>query len=103
MEYAEKLFVYGTLKQPEIQQEAIGRVAGGTPDVLAGYRKSEILIDGEDYPIIVSDQQGSVDGLVFEVSPEELITLDEYEDHYKRIKVLLKSGTATWVYAPIKK
>lgn len=102
MEYQEKLFVYGTLKQLEIQQEAIDRVAGGTPDVLEGYRKSETLIDGEDYPIITPDSKCSVEGLVLDVSPEELATLDEYEDYYKRIKVLLKSGAAAWVYAPIK-
>ncbi|MFH0712528.1 MAG: gamma-glutamylcyclotransferase family protein [Candidatus Jorgensenbacteria bacterium] len=94
----EKLFVYGTLKEPEIQKEAIGRIAGGVPDVLKKYRKTEMPIDGENYPVIVPDENGVVYGLILEVSPEELKMLDDYEVEYKRIEVVLEGGTSAWVY-----
>jgi len=98
----EKLFVYGTLKEPEIQKEAVGRVMGGVPDSLKGWRKTEIFIEGEDYPVIVPDEKGIVDGLLLEVSPEELKTLDDYEAEYKRMGVVLESGNKAWVYVVLK-
>lgn len=94
----EKLFVYGTLKDLGVQKEAFGRVAGGTADVLKGYRKAEATIDGESYPIIVPDKNGVVEGLLIEVGPDELKLLDEYEEKYERAEVTLESGVRAWVF-----
>ncbi len=94
----EKLFVYGTLKDPVIRRKAVGRAFSGAPDSLKGWRKTEFFVDGEDYPVIVPDEDGIVDGLIFEVTPAELKTLDDYEEEYKRIEVVLKSGARAWAY-----
>lgn len=95
----EKLFVYGTLKDAEVQKQVFGRVAGGVRDALEGYKKSEIIIDGETYPVIAPDGGSVVEGMVIEISQEELKLTDEYETSaYKRIEVSLVSRTRAWVY-----
>ena len=67
-----KLFVYGTLADPEIQRNVRGRVTKGVSDVLRGYSESEIEIDGKNYPLIIPNKSGRIDGLVFEVTKDEL-------------------------------
>jgi gamma-glutamylcyclotransferase (GGCT)/AIG2-like uncharacterized protein YtfP len=94
----ELLFVYGTLKEPEVQSRVIGRIIKGIPDTLNGYTKSTITINNNTYPII-SQGEGNVEGLILEVTTEELKKLDEYETSaYKRKKVTLKSGKEAWAY-----
>lgn len=99
MDNKEKIFIYGTLANSEIQKEICGRIIKGTPDSLRGYKRSQIEIEGEIYPLIVSDANARVDGLVIEVTEEELEKIDEYETNaYKREKINLESGTSAWVY-----
>ena len=94
----EALFVYGTLKDPAVQQNVIGRVVSIVPDVLECYLKSTITINGKTYPIIVPGL-GNVEGFVISVTHDELRLLDEYETSaYKRKKVILKSGRSAWAY-----
>jgi len=96
----EKLFVYGTLQDSRIQKLVIGRSQEGGQNVLEGYRKEEIKIEDEHYPILVPDPKKSVSGKVLLVTPEELKAIDEYETRiYKRITVTLKDGAKAWVYA----
>ena len=40
----ERLFVYGTLRQPEVQLATYGRLVEGTADALAGYRLEPLAI-----------------------------------------------------------
>jgi gamma-glutamylcyclotransferase (GGCT)/AIG2-like uncharacterized protein YtfP len=95
----ELLFVYGTLKKPDVQKEVFGRVAPGTPDILEGYKKSRIKINNKIYPVVIQSSNSFVKGLVISVTPAELKLIDEYEtDAYKRKKVFLKSGKVAWVY-----
>lgn len=97
----ENLFVYGTLKDPNVRKEVIGRVVEGHQDTLKGYKKSEIKIHDKVYPIVVpcSDPGSSVKGLVFPVTPDELKLVDKYEtDAYQRQKVVLRSRKSAWVY-----
>lgn len=97
----ENLFVYGTLRKPEIQKEAFGRTASPRPAVLRGYRRSRRFLHGEEYPIIVSDPESSVMGLVISVTPRELRLLDRYEDPlYRRESVRIRSGLnlKAWAY-----
>ena len=94
-----KLFIYGTLANPKIQEEVWGRIIKGTPDVLNGYKKSKIKIDGETYPLIISSKTGEVKGLAIELTKDELEKADEYETiAYKRKQVILESGISAWVY-----
>ena len=97
----ENLFVYGLLKQPEIQKKVIGRVIEGLEDSLKGYKKSQINLDGEIFQILINSKNPCdfVFGEVLEVSEEELKKIDKYEtDAYKRRKVVLSSGKESWVY-----
>ena len=68
-EQIEHLFVYGTLRDPAVQERIIGRLISGIPDVLHGYGKEQIMSDGALYPIIVPVPGLSVDGAVLELTP----------------------------------
>lgn len=95
----ERLFVYGTLKIPTVQQVVFGRSIMGMPDTLPGYRKNEVILGLHRYPIAVPDPDGHVDGFLLELTPEELARGDAYETHaYRRVRVTLKSGSEAWVY-----
>ncbi len=95
----EALFVYGTLQDPQVQTRVFGRIVQGQADTLPGYRKAEIAIDGSVYPFAVEDSSGVIAGQVIEVTPDELVRIDAYEgSEYRRLRVRLGSGRATWVY-----
>lgn len=95
----ELLFVYGTLKDPGAQKKVIGRVVEVFPDILEGYKKSQVKIHGKNYPIAIPNSTSSIKGLVLSVTPDELKIIDEYEtDAYQRRKVILKRGKSAWVY-----
>jgi gamma-glutamylcyclotransferase (GGCT)/AIG2-like uncharacterized protein YtfP len=93
------IFAYGTLLIASVQEAVIGRRIAGTPDRLAGYRKS-ILRDGDDsYPNLVPDAAEVVDGRVIDVTRGELARIDEYEGElYTRRRITLESGVEAWVY-----
>jgi len=96
-----KIFVYGTLREPEVQMKVIGRMIEGVKDSLLGYKKTTIAINDSTYSIIEEDLNVNegVDGLVLDINEDDLINLDEYEtDTYKRKEVILRSGTMAWVY-----
>lgn len=97
----ENLFVYGTLKKPEIQKEVIGRVADLTEDSLKGYKQSTVYVRGENFTILINSKNrfDIVFGSVMEITGEELRKIDEYEtDVFKRKMVVLNSGKEAWVY-----
>ncbi len=99
MENRERLFVYGTLQEPEIQQKIFGRKTAGLPDTLPGYRKSEVIIDDDKYLAIVPSAESGVDGFVLTITPSELKLIDDYETaSYKRLDLTLQSGKHAWVY-----
>jgi hypothetical protein len=104
------LFSYGTLQDPVVQQANFGRLLSGRDDVLLDYEQTLIEIrdpavvatSGKSkHPIIQpSMAPGSeVAGMVFLLTPAELIAADAYEvDDYKRIAVTMKSGITAWAY-----
>lgn len=95
----EKLFVYGTLMIPAVQQRVFGRVTEGAPDRLDGWRKISRTFGDGTFPIAIVDAAASIEGRVLEVSPEELRLMDRYEGPgYRRLRVTLASGGETWVY-----
>lgn len=95
----EKLFTYGTLQLPEIQQRVFGRVVSLTPDILDGYFKTDITMEDGTFFIIVERAGSQIEGQVIEVTPEELVLIDRYEtDAYRRVQVTLQSGDTAWVY-----
>lgn len=106
----EKLFSYGTLQNKSVQIENYGRTLEGRLDKLTGYTLSMIEItdaavialSGAAYHPMVKHTgvlTDVVDGMVFEISADELKRTDEYEvDDYKRVQVMLESGKRAWVY-----
>jgi hypothetical protein len=104
-----RLFSYGTLQQPEVQQALFGRPVPTVPDVLPGYRVDVTVItdpaviatSGSDrHPILRRGGPGdAVPGAFLELSPAELAAADEYEvDDYVRVPVTLGSGRSAWAY-----
>lgn len=105
----ERLFSYGTLQQEPVQFANFGRKLQGRDDVLMGWRLSTVQITDPEvvaesglavHKILVPGQgTDQINGLVFEITPEELKAADSYEtDAYKRVKVKLRSGAQAWVY-----
>jgi gamma-glutamylcyclotransferase (GGCT)/AIG2-like uncharacterized protein YtfP len=95
----ELLFVYGSLRDQQVQLDIIGRLVQGTPDAILGYNTATITIEDCVYPILVPAPDGMVEGEILRVSKDELDKIDVYEsEDYQRVKVKLRSGTVAWVY-----
>jgi gamma-glutamylcyclotransferase (GGCT)/AIG2-like uncharacterized protein YtfP len=106
----EYLFSYGTLQKDKVQLETFGRLLKGSKDTLTGYKLSTIKITDEDVLskseqevhliAIPSEQEAdAIDGVIFEITHEELLAADGYEtEAYKREKLTFRSGRAAWVY-----
>lgn len=108
-ETPERLFSYGTLQQASVQLANFGRRLKGRADVLAGWRLSTVEIKDPDvlaqsglaiHKILVpGEASDEIDGVVFEVTPQELRAADAYEtSDYRRVKARLRSGAEAWVY-----
>ena len=105
------VFSYGDLKRPEIQLAIVGRRLRGWADDLLGCEIVEIPIEDpevaagtgkthhQDLKFDGSDTKG-VEGMVFEVTREELERIDAFEARfdYVRITGQLASGDQVWVY-----
>ena len=106
----EKLFSYGTLQLPEVQQNLFGRLLSGWVDQLPGYTIKDLKINdraviqksGTDiHPILVLSEKSEnvVSGMIFEITMDELNRADEYEvDDYERVLEKMVSGVEAWVY-----
>lgn len=106
----QRLFSYGTLQLPAVQQATFGRLLDGAADALVGFRRAMVKIEdpqvvatsGETHHPIVEpsgDAADRVEGTVFAISAEELARADAYEvDDYRRVEAVLASGGRAWVY-----
>lgn len=106
----ENLFTYGTLQLEQVQLSTFGRKLEGKPDALVGYRLVMIKIQDEDFVVksgtadhrnlqFTGNASDVVEGVVFEVTTEELEQSDAYEpEGYERVAVRLKSGATAWIY-----
>jgi hypothetical protein len=105
-----KLFSYGTLQKEQVQLETFGRRLSGTKDMLTGYVLKSLRItdpevlrksEQEFHPILelTNNPADIVEGILFEVSQEELQSADAYEvANYKRMLVIFASGEEGYVY-----
>lgn len=91
------VFVYGTLMNPAVRRMILGHSGTTYSNVLEGYRKEGLNI--------VEDSSYEVDGVTFEVTKDELASLDHYEGvaHgvYKRIAITLKDGEKAIAYQKV--
>ena len=99
-----KLFCYGTLQEPSVQLELIGRTAEGMLTSIEGFivlRDYVDIDDGIAYPRIVKYPNGCVYGRILEFTDEEIVLLDEYEtEMYRKEEIKTKDGHVVWVYMP---
>lgn len=106
----QRLFSYGTLRNPQVQQDTFGRLLECKEDFLSGYQLSQLQItdpkvlasSGEQFHPMISftgDNAHKVSGVRVKITEQELQAADAYEvDDYKRVRVTLDSGVAAWVY-----
>jgi hypothetical protein len=109
-EASELLFSYGTLQQEAVQRATFRRTLDGVPDVLVGYKRSMLEITDPEiiatsgkthHPIVAHSgvETDRIAGTVFAITPAELAAADAYEvDDYERVRTVLASGRAAWVY-----
>lgn len=104
------LFSYGTLQKEQVQIETFGRLLQGEKDILTGYKLEMLEITDPEvlrksnqkyHPILAfsGNAEDEVEGVLFEVTDEEILQADEYEvDDYKRIETVFKSGKTGFIY-----
>ena len=96
----ERLFVYGTLRQPSVVKKVIGRAVQGTPATLRDYHRKTVRYYGRYCFVIISDTKSSVKGAILFVTKQELQLFDNYEYRiYLKKRVRLTNGNNAWVYA----
>ena len=105
-----KLFSYGTLQQENVQLETYKRKLQGSTDTLTGYKLDSLEIkdatviatSGKSvHPVAVytGDTSDRINGLIFEITEEELMATDTYEvADYKRVSATFESGRQAWIY-----
>ncbi len=94
-----KLFVYGTLQDPEVQLSIFGRKISSSDARLVGYKKGKVEINKRIYPIAQYDETSMLSGKLLEIDNDEILQADKYEtEAYKRIKVTLEDGQDAWLY-----
>lgn len=104
------LFSYGTLQKEQVQLETFGRLLKGKSDSLPGYKLDFVEITDPEvlrksgqqfHPIIrySGDLKDKVDGVLFEVTEDEILAADKYEvADYKRIETVFVSGNIGFIY-----
>lgn len=101
-----KVFCYGTLQDPSVQMELIGRSCIGTLDSIDGFVVLRDYVDSEDgvaYPRLVEMFNGCVYGHIYKFSNDEITKLDEYEtEMYTRRYLKTNKGELVQVYLPVK-
>ncbi len=107
---SERLFSYGTLQLPAVQQANFGRLLEGTPDTLIGYLLDKLEITDEEVIAESGERfhwiavktglaEDRVPGVVFLITPEELAAADLYEaEDYARVEETFESGAKAWIY-----
>jgi gamma-glutamylcyclotransferase (GGCT)/AIG2-like uncharacterized protein YtfP len=99
-----RIFCYGTLQEPSVQLELIGRTVDGALTSIEGFIVLRDYIDIDDgiaYPRIVEYPNGCVYGRILEFTDEEVVILDEYEtEMYYLAEVTTKDNDVAWIYMP---
>lgn len=104
------LFVYGTLRQREVQRAVFGREVESRPDALPGFATETVAIRNLQVISLsglanhlIAEPTGRptdrIEGLLLRLTPAELAAADAYETaDYSRLAVTLASGIGAYVY-----
>lgn len=92
------LFVYGTLRFPEVLDALLGRVPGLSPARVEGWRAA--ALEGRVYPGLVAAPGAVAEGmLVHGLGVDELALLHAYEDvEYDVVRLRLSDGRPALAY-----
>ena len=96
-----RLFVYGSLTDPEVQQLFIGRIIKGIPCSVAGYKLTETGYGKRTFPALIHEPHNSqkINGLVLDLTDTELLAIDQNQGQpYKRVKTVLSDKSTAWIY-----
>lgn len=88
------VFGFATLTNPVVRLVVMGRWVPAEPAHLRGWQRG----DGRN---IVNGADTVLDGVVFRVTPSEMVRLDRYERtgrKYRRDLMVLQDGRSAWVY-----
>lgn len=98
-----RLFSYGSLQQPAVQLEILGRSLPGSADEIVGFERVLIRRGVKELSNVIRNGRADarVAGTVFEIADDELAVVDAYEagDSYVRTPAALASGGEAWLYA----
>lgn len=98
-----RLFSYGSLQQPAVQLEILGRSLAGTADEIVGFERVLIRRGAKQLSNVIRNGRADarVAGTVFEIADAELAVVDAYEagDSYVRTPAALATGGEAWLYA----
>ncbi|MFS0866918.1 gamma-glutamylcyclotransferase family protein [Microbacterium sp. 179-B 1A2 NHS] len=106
----ERLFVYGALRQRDLQLDTFGRIVESEPGILPGYTASvQGIADGRftdaGGPVVqpvlrrTGDPLDKVPGEVLRLELIELEAADEVQmATFRRTRVRLSDGKDAWVY-----
>jgi hypothetical protein len=105
------LFSYGSLQEESVQLSTFGRRLDGQRDEIVGAEPALVTIDdpqeiarsGRSHHanlVLNGKADCRVPGIVFDVTEEELASVDAYEAgfSYLRAEAALASGKRAWVY-----
>lgn len=96
----EKVFTYGSLKNPTKIQKILGRIPKKNFFILKGYGLSSVKDGKEIFPGIVPKDSGRIFGIIWLIKRNEWILLDNYEGKaYTRQKISQKD-IDFYVYFP---
>ena len=105
------IFSYGSLQEERVQLSTFGRLLDGSKDEALGFDLSTATVDDPKAValsgrnthanlVVASEPDRGVAGTVFEITTDELASVDEYEAlfSYRRVEAALASGRRAWVY-----
>lgn len=105
-----KIFSYGTLQYPHVQQALLNREISGHEDALPKYTLTKInnsnheavKLSGDSVhflAVYTGNDADKVSGKVYEIEESDLDHLDAYEvPDYQRVPVRLESDELAWLY-----
>lgn len=94
---ADRLFVYGTLRFPEVLVELIGRCPELIAAELPGWRVA--ALPGRVYPGLVPAAGGVARGVVLSgLDAGEWVVLDAFEDDEYELREVVLGSDSVWTY-----
>lgn len=96
-----KLFVYGTLQDPDIQSSILGYIPkrNDVVETIWGYSLENIEIEGKSYAIACKSKEGRIHGVILEIPTIDIYLIDKWEgNNYIRIYEYTISDNLCQVY-----